>query len=132
MDTHTASTSPSRGIRVALVLGTLVATLALGACAREPSGDVGQGPGGPDAVRVVMTDDEFDPAELRLEAGTEVTVETRNEGDAGHNLTIDDLDVSTGTVEPGGVVSATFTVPTQATGFRCTFHPGMRGEIVPT
>lgn len=131
MDTHTAPTSRSRRIRLGLVLGTLVAALALGACAHEPSGDVHQGPGGPDAVRVVMTDDEFDPAELRLEAGTEVTVETRNEGEAGHNFTVDDLGVSTGTVEPGGVVSATFTVPSQATEFRCTFHPGMRGEIVP-
>ncbi|HEX5951104.1 MAG TPA: cupredoxin domain-containing protein [Actinomycetota bacterium] len=132
MDTHTAPTSRCRRIRLPLVLGAIVAALALGACAREPSGDVHEGPGGPDAVSVVMTDDEFDPAELRLEAGTVITVETHNEGNAGHNFTVDDLDVSTGTVEPGAVVSATFTVPSQATEFRCTFHPGMRGEIVPT
>jgi plastocyanin len=93
---------------------------------------VHEGPGGPDAVSVLITDDDFNPSELRLDGGTEVTVETRNEGNAGHNFTVDDLDVSTGTVEPGGVVSATFTVPSWATEFRCTFHPGMRGEIVPT
>jgi plastocyanin len=115
-----------------VALGALIVTLALGACAREPSGDVREGPGGPDAVRVVMHDDEFEPSELRLGADTEVTVETRNEGDAGHNFTIDHLDVSTGTVQPGGVVSATFTAPSRTIEFRCTFHPGMRGEIVPS
>lgn len=134
MDTHTPPTSRSRSIRIAtgLALAGLVAALALSGCAREPSGDVHGGPGGPGAVRVVMRDDEFDPAELRLEAGTEVTVETRNEGDAGHNFTIDEIDLSTGTVEPGDVASATFTVPNEPTEFRCTFHPGMGGGIVPT
>ena len=51
------------------------------------------------------------PDDLSLKAGTEVDVEVRNEGSDGHNFTIDELDLSTGTVEPGQVVTATFTVP---------------------
>ena len=104
--------------------------VALAACARERSGDVHQGAGGAGAVKVVMHDDEFDPDGLQLQAGTGVQVEVRNEGSQGHNFTIDALDLSTGTVEPGQVVTATFTVPTGTTGYHCTFHPGMNGEIV--
>ena len=59
-----------------------------------------------------------------------MTVEVRNDGSNGHNFTIDELDLSTGTVEPGQVVTATLEVPDGTTEFRCTFHPGMRGEIV--
>src|SRR5262245_31268438 len=104
--------------------------LAVAACSRERSGDVHDGSAGSDAVRVTLRDDEFDPATLERDAGTEVSVEVRNEGSDGHNFTIDDLDLSTGTVEPGQVVTATFVVPDGTTGFHCTFHPGMSGEIV--
>jgi plastocyanin len=53
-----------------------------------------------------------------------------NEGSFGHNLTIDELDRSTGTVEPGQVVTATFVVHDGTAKYHCTFHPGMDGEIV--
>ena len=53
-------------------------------------------------------------------------VEVLNEGSNGHNFTIDALD----TVEPGQVVTATFVVPSGTTEYHCSFHPGMRGEIV--
>ncbi len=112
------------------VVALSLTLIALTACARERSGDVRQGAGGADAVKVVMHDDEFDPDGLQLQAGTDVQVEVRNEGSQGHNFTIDALDLSTGTVEPGQVVTATFTVPTGTTGYHCTFHPGMNGEIV--
>jgi plastocyanin len=79
-----------------------------------------------------MHDDEFAPDGLQLDAGTDVQVEVRNEGSQGHNFTIDSLDLSTGTVEPGSVVTATFTVPNGTTEYHCTFHPGMTGEIVAT
>jgi plastocyanin len=104
--------------------------VALTACARERSGDVHEGATGSDAVEVVLQDDAFVPETLHLEAGTEVNVEVLNEGSNGHNFTIDALDLSTGTVEPGQVVTATFTVPIGTTEYHCTFHPGMRGEIV--
>ena len=112
------------------ILGLAVALVALTACSRERSGDVQDGEAGADAVEVVLQDDEFGPDVLRLEAGTEATVEVRNDGSSGHNFTIDELDLSTGTVEPGQVVTATFEVPNGTTGFHCTYHPGMDGEIV--
>ena len=89
-----------------------------------------EGSVGSDAVEVVQDDDAFEPGALHLEAGTEVDVEVRNEGSNDHNFTIDALDLSTGTIEPGRVMTATFVVPNGTTEYRCTFHPGMRGEIV--
>ncbi len=115
--------------RASIAVVTL-SLLALTGCARERSGDVQEGPGDPDAVQVTMRDDEFAPQTLRLDAGTEVSVEFRNEGGQGHNFTIDELDLSTGTVEPGKVVTARFVVPEGTTGYHCTFHPGMHGEIL--
>lgn len=112
------------------VIALSLALVALTGCARERSGDVHDGAAGVDAVPVSMQDDAFEPEELRLEAGTEVQVEVRNEGSNGHNFTIDELDLSTGTVEPGQAVTATFVVPDGVTGYHCTFHPGMQGEIV--
>jgi plastocyanin len=112
------------------LIGLAVTLVLLTACSRERSGDVQDGEGGGDAIDVVLVDDEFEPASLELEAGTEVTVEVRNDGSYGHNFTIDELDLSTGTVEPDQVMTATFEVPSGTTEFRCTFHPGMTGEIV--
>jgi plastocyanin len=110
----------------------LVVPLALVGCSRERSGDVVTGPGGQEAIAVVMEDSRFVPETLELEAGAEVEIEVRNDGSAQHNLTIEDLEVSTGNLSAGGVVTATVTVPEGTTGFRCTFHPGMDGEIVAT
>jgi plastocyanin len=112
------------------IVGLVIGLVALTACSRERSGDVQDGEAGADAIEVVLQDNEFGPDVLRLEAGTEVTVEVRNDGSSGHNFTIDELDLSTGTVEPGQIVTATFEVPNGTTGFHCTFHPGMDGEIV--
>jgi plastocyanin len=112
------------------LIGLAVVLVTLTACSRERSGDVQDGPAGSEAVDVVLHDDEFDPDVLQLQAGTEVTVEVRNDGSYGHNFTIDALDLSTGTIEPGQVVTATFEVPDGTTGYRCTFHPGMNGEIL--
>jgi plastocyanin len=99
-------------------------------CARQRSGDVQEGQGGSDAVEVVQHDDVFEPVTLHLEAGTVVDIEVRNEGSDDHNFTIDTLNLSTGTIEPGHTMTATFTVPNGTTEYHCTFHPGMRGEIV--
>ena len=106
------------------------AFMPLAACAHERSGEVHDGPGGSDAVVVTAHDDEFDPAALELDAGDQVSVEVHNDGSSRHNFTIDSLDLSTGTVEPGRVVTATFVVPEGTTEYRCTFHPGMHGEIL--
>ncbi|MGH2636381.1 MAG: cupredoxin domain-containing protein [Actinomycetota bacterium] len=109
-----------------LALATVVA-----ACqGAERSGNIGTGPGGPDAMPVMMVDSAFEPDALELQAGAEVTIEVTNDGDASHDFTIDSLDLSTGVIEPGGVMTATLTVPDGPTEFRCTIHGGMRGEIV--
>lgn len=112
------------------VIVIAIVVLALTACSRERSGDVRDGETGADAVEITLRDDAFAPAVLELEAGNDVTVEVRNDGSYGHNFTIESMDLSTGTVEPGQVVTATFVVPDGTTGYRCTFHPGMDGEIV--
>jgi len=114
----------------ASVVTLAVTVVALTGCARERSGDVHEGAAGSAAIEVVLQDDAFVPEYLRLEAGTEVDVEVRNEGGNGHNFTIDALDLSTGTIEPGQLITATFVVPNGTTEYRCTFHPGMRGEIL--
>lgn len=116
--------------RTPVVILAVAALMVLGGCARERSGEVREGRAGADAIEVELQDDDFSPDVLHLEAGTEVQVEVRNEGSSGHNFTIDALDLSTGTVEPGQVVTATFEVPNGTTGYRCTFHPGMNGEIL--
>jgi len=112
------------------VVVLVVTVVALTGCARERSGDVHEGSAGSDAVEVVLEDDAFVPDGLSLEAGTEVDVEVRNQGSNDHNFTIDALDLSTGTIEPGHMVTATFVVPNGTTEYHCTFHPGMRGEIL--
>ena len=114
----------------ASVVTLAVSLVALTGCARGRSGDVHEGAAGADAVEVVLQDDAFVPDDLRLEAGTEVDVEVRNDGSDGHNFTIESLDLSTGTIEPGHVMTATFVVPNGTTEYHCTFHPGMRGVIV--
>jgi plastocyanin len=61
-----------------------------------------------------------------------VTLEVHNDGDKNHNLTISDLDVSTGSMHGGDVTTMRFTPPKGTTEFRCTWHSGMTGEIVAT
>lgn len=111
-----------------------LAALALTACGgpTPASGDVRTGPADGEAVGIVTVDDEFEPSTLELEPGTDVTVEVTNQGERPHNLVIDEMDLSTGTLEPGDVATATFTVPDDAVAFHCSFHPGMTGEIRPT
>jgi len=119
-----------------ITLGTialvLAAGLALGACmpSSEPRGDVGSGPAEGPAIEIIAVDDKFTPDDLSFDTGDEVTVEIANEGDSAHEFTIEELDLSTGTISPGEVAYATFVVPEGTTEFVCTYHGGMRGEVV--
>lgn len=113
-----------------LVTGTAVVGMVAGCGRAQPaSGDVRPGAAEGDAVEVVAVDDVFEPLVLEIEAAGEVTVEVRNNGNKVHNLVIEDLDLSTGTIEPGQAVTATFTAPESPVSFVCTFHPGMDGEL---
>jgi plastocyanin len=116
-------------LRNVLLLGAALPILA--ACnSSEPSGDVSTGPARGDAVKVTAVDNAFEPSEIALEAGTDVTIEVTNSGDSTHDFAIDDVDLNTGTIGAGDVATATFTVPEGTTEFHCTFHGGMSGQIV--
>jgi plastocyanin len=116
------------GLRWIGVAGIVV--LGLAACnSSEPAGEVASGAASGYAIEVVMDDQSFDPSELELEAGEEVTVEVTNDDDMAHDFAIESLDLNTGTVEAGEVANATFTVPDEGVEFVCTFHPDMTGRL---
>lgn len=113
-----------------LAAATIMAAL-LAACgpSSEPSGEVGTGPGGAGAVKIVARDTFFEPESLEVTAGDEITVEVTNNGDTTHDFAIGELDLNTGTIEPGTTKTATFKVPAGTTKFACTYHRGMEGTI---
>ena len=91
-------------LSVGITLGLGVSLAACGP-GEEASGDVRPGPAGPGAVEVVMQDNVFAPDGLDVSAGSPVTIEVRNAGEQNHNLTIDELEVSTGPMESGDVMT---------------------------
>jgi nitrite reductase (NO-forming) len=107
----------------------VVAFVVLTGCGAEASGNVSAGPGGPDALPVVAVDNRFEPERLELPAGDEVEVEITNDGGTTHDFTIEELDLSTGPIEPGDVATATFNVPDGESTFVCSIHGGMEGSI---
>jgi plastocyanin len=113
-----------------LAAATVMAAL-LAACgpSSEPLGEVGTGPGGAGAVKIVARDTFFEPESLELTAGEEITVEVTNNGDTAHDFAIEELDLNTGTIEPGTTKTTTFKVPAGTTKFACTYHSGMEGTI---
>lgn len=113
-----------------LVLVPALAVLLVACQGAERSGDIRDGAGGPDAVRIVMEDNTFTPDSLELPAGTEAEIEIANDGNAVHDFTIDDLELSSGAMNAGEIVTATFDVPEGTTEFHCTIHGGMDGTIV--
>jgi plastocyanin len=121
--------------RTLLAVGVAVGLVVLlGGCQQgeKAAGNVRPGPAGSGAVRLVMEDSTFQPQVLKVPAGSPVTVEVRNEGDKSHNFTIDSLNVSTGAMHHGDVMTVTFTAPKGSTQFSCTWHRGMVGRIVAT
>lgn len=118
-------------IKTAAAALSAVAAVLLGACGGEvaASGNVAEGPAAGDAIKVQMLDNEFTPKVITARAGEEVTIEITNDGEAVHNLVIEDLEVSSGTLLKGQVATATFTMPGETTEFVCTFHSAMVGEL---
>jgi plastocyanin len=79
----------------------------------------------PDAVSIANF--AFDPAELEVPAGTEVT--RTNDDQAPHTVTADGGGFDSGTLEPGD----TFSVAVEGNGpvtYACAIHPEMTGTIV--
>jgi plastocyanin len=106
-----------------------VVVVGCGGLGETAAGEVTDGPAAGDAVHVVMEDDVFEPTAIEVPAGAPVTIELENEGDRNHNFTIEGLELSTGPMEPGDVMTATFTPPEGTTQFVCTWHPEMVGQL---
>lgn len=84
---------------------------------------------GPTAATLEAFDFGFRDQQLTVAAGAELTVD--NTGAAPHTATFDQVEVDTGTIDPGG--SATIALPTQpgTYSYRCTIHPArMTGVVV--
>lgn len=115
---------------VGLLAGAAM-TMVLAACSpdAEARGDVISGPARGDAIEIDMRSSAFDPPRLELQAGEEVRIEVTNREDTPHDFTIDDLDLSTGTLEKGETATATLVVPESLTTYHCTIHDGMEGII---
>ena len=87
-----------------------------------------QRPTGPTAD-ITAKDFRFDPSDLTLQAGREVTIVLTNEDDAEHNITVDDLDVDQD-AEGGETGQATITPDAGSYDFHCKYHPNqMQGTI---
>jgi plastocyanin len=85
-------------------------------------------PSGP-TTDITARDFRFDPSDVTLEAGREVTVVLTNEDDAEHNITIEDLDVDED-AEGGETGQATITPDAGSYDFHCKYHPNqMQGTI---
>lgn len=117
-----------------LILASLAALLVFGACSSssettsDPSGDTQEASAD---ASMSAVDNEFNPTELGLEAGEEVTVEFTNDGEGIHTFTSEELGFDTGNVDPGESAQVTFTAPEEETTFVCTIHEasGMTGVI---
>jgi plastocyanin len=119
-------------VRRAFALPAVVITLALllvgcgGDDDDESSSD--ETPSGPTET-IEAKDFSFDPSEVRLEAGKEVTLVLDNQGDVEHNLTVEDLDVDKD-AEPGETANAPVTPDAGSYDFHCEYHPDrMQGTI---
>jgi plastocyanin len=85
-------------------------------------------PSGP-TTDVTARDFAFDPSELTLEAGKEVTIVLTNEDSAEHNITAEELDVDAD-AEGGETGQATVTPDAGSYDFHCKYHPDqMTGTI---
>jgi plastocyanin len=114
-------------VRIAAVL--LAAGLLAACGTQELTGNVTSGPAPGDAVEIEAGDNFFEPEQVEVTAGEEVTVEITNTGDAAHDWTADELELSTGVIPAGEVFHATFTAPDGDVEFVCTLHRGMEGTI---
>lgn len=78
-----------------------------------------------DAVQIV--DFEFEPPDLRVDAGTEVTF--TNEDTSPHTATADDDSFDTGKVNDGGDSASVKLDEPGSYPYFCEFHPTMRGTV---
>jgi plastocyanin len=115
-------TVPCRPAIAAALAGILALAAVSGSC------------GGNDgAVTILMHDNYFEPAEVRLAAGETVTIAAKNRGRLIHNITVDETPFRSDIVVNAGKESrfdVTFTAP-GTYHFQCDYHlPGMVGVFI--
>jgi plastocyanin len=92
-------------------------------------GGPAQASAGPREVDVGAVDFAFEPKDASVAAGGKVTV--TNKGQAPHTLTLDDVDLDTGSIDPGASAELTAPDAPGSYSYRCTVHPArMRGVLV--
>ena len=88
-----------------------------------------QASAGPREVDVGAVDFAFEPKDASVAAGGKVTVS--NKGQAPHTMTLDDVDLDTGNIEPGASADLTAPDAPGSYSYRCAVHPArMRGVLV--
>jgi plastocyanin len=88
-----------------------------------------QAAAGPREVDVGVVDFAFEPNDASVAAGG--TVQLANRGQAPHTMTFDDVDIDSGTIDPGASAEVTAPDAPGSYSYRCTVHPGrMRGVLV--
>jgi plastocyanin len=92
-------------------------------------GGPAQASAGPREIDVGAVDFAFEPKDASVAAGGKVTV--TNKGQAPHTMTLDDVQLDTGTIDPGASADLTAPDAPGSYSYRCTVHPGrMRGVLV--
>jgi plastocyanin len=140
--------------RGGMVIGVLVGVLALAAAgcgggsdngggsasaattttaAAETTTTAGGGGGGGTEIQLVASNFKFDKTSLDMQAGSQVKVEIRNQGQAEHNFTFTEAGANQD-VEAGEDATATFTAPAAGSyQFFCKYHPSqMKGTVTVT
>ena len=88
-----------------------------------------QASAGPREVDVGAVDFAFEPKDASVAAGGKVTV--TNKGQAPHTMTLDDVDIDTGNIDPGASADLTAPDAPGSYSYRCAVHPArMRGVLV--
>lgn len=93
---------------------------------------LGCGGGGPE-VTVVMTEFEFEPAQISIQAGQKTTITLQNRGAVEHNFTVRQVNVVSPNVAPGQTARIELAAPRGTYPVVCTVpgheEAGMVGQI---
>ncbi len=124
---------------LALLAATVLAVAACGGSSDDdgdsPQGDAGGGveqPAEEGTISIKASDFSFDPDEISVEPGSDVSIELVNAGNVAHSFTASAVQVDV-TADVGGSALVGFAAPDEDTvvEFICRFHPGqMTGTIV--
>ena len=112
-----------------VMTGSVQVRDASGAVPGTPAASPAASPAAGATAEVTIADFAFDPAELRVAAGTTVTWTNRDS--VPHTATADDGSFDTGAIDGGASASHTFDAP-GTFAYICAFHPNMTGTVIVT